>query len=52
MKGYSNITDLEILIEYYEKQKFIHQICKEHEVGVIRVRNVIRADPRYYYPFP
>ena len=42
MRGYVNITDKEIIAEF-QRGKFIRQITKEHQVGIIRVRKVLSA---------
>lgn len=39
-RGVRNITD-EKIVELFREGKFIGQICKEHHVGVIRVRAVL-----------
>jgi hypothetical protein len=41
-KGHVLVTDRQI-VEDYSSGKFLHQICKERKVGILRVRKVIRG---------
>ena len=41
-KGYVSITDEEI-IKAYQEGKFRRQICKRYNVGINRVRKVLRG---------